>query len=414
MTHSTPRPLIPGETPPTVPTPGLPTPGLPTPGLRLFVDGEIYGLQTAGGINRYFDELLPRIAAATGEPACLMVPRAAPQAGPDRGATRARRFPLSGRRGYHRLPAALQGVGRAWEDRRWVRRIDAAPRAVFHPSLFATLPLTRTPTVVTVYDMIQERFRDLFHDPGHDRFLARKKRCVTGAARVLAISEATKADVCDLYALPPERVTVTPLAADNAYWQAHATPAAAAGFRDRCGLPEPYLLFVGARAGYKNFDRLAEAFARWKNRDALMLAVVGGPWTPEEDALLDRLRIRDRVTHCGRVDNDELAGAYAGAAAFVYPSRYEGFGLPPLEAMACGAPVAASAAGSIPEVVGDAAELFDPEDVDAIAAALTRVVEPARAEALRAAGRRRIGAFSWDRTAGLTLAAYRRALADAA
>jgi glycosyltransferase involved in cell wall biosynthesis len=381
--------------------------------VRVFVDGQMYGNQPQGGVNRYFDELLPRLAAATGEPVRLLLPPHAADAGPATGATRENRLPLSGRRGFGRLPAVLRRLARERDDRRWAAAVDAVPGAVFHPSYYGTLPLAVAPTVVTVYDMIQEKFSDLFVNRDHAATLARKRACVTSAARLLAISERTKTDLCELFDVPPERVDVTPLAADADFWRTHATEAAAARFAAAAGLSGPYLLFVGSRHGYKNFAGLIEAYARWEGREDVTLAVIGRPWKDAERALLADAGVADRVRHCGQVNAVELAGAYAGAAAFVYPSMYEGFGLPPLEAMACGTPVAASTGGSIPEVVGDAAESFDPEDPDALAAALTRVLTPARSAELRTAGARRVEQFSWDRTAALTLDGYRRALADA-
>ncbi|MFH5805187.1 glycosyltransferase family 4 protein [Alienimonas sp. DA493] len=380
--------------------------------MRLFVDGEVYGNQAAGGINRYFDELLPRIAAATGEPVRLLLRKYPKSEGPATGTARFHRFPLTEFPGFWRLPGRAQRWGRSWENRRWARRIDAAPGAVFHPTYYTPLPLSRTPTVVTVYDMIHEKFPHLYPWASDREFLKRKRAGCLAAMRFLAISEATKTDLCELYNVPPERVDVTPLAADNDFWRRHGTAEAAERLRERLGLREPYLLFVGGRWHYKNFRRLAEAFARWELRDEFLLATVGAPFDAEETTLLEELGLAGRVRGLGSLSTPEVAAAYAGASAYVYPSLYEGFGLPPLEAMACGTPVAAARAGSIPEVVDDAAELFAPEDVDAIRAALSRVVDPARAAELRAAGAQRIEEFSWDRTAELTLAAYRRVLAE--
>ena len=375
-------------------------------GVRAFVDGTIYGLQPTGGISLYFDEILPRLAAA-GVGVNLLTRRRDPPAGPPAGPrlTRPRRDPLSSVRGVGRLPGGVRRALERREDRRWARRVDAAAGGLFHPTYYTTLPLRRAPAVVTVYDMIHELFPALFAAERYDRFRDRKRACVTAARRVLAISESAKADLCRLYDLPPERVDATPLAVDATVWRARAAAARASGEADG---GEPCLLYVGTRSHHKNFAGLLGALGRWDGRADYRLAIVGAPLTDAERAAVDRAGVR--VSELGRLSDDALAAAYAGAAAFVYPSLYEGFGLPPLEAMACGAPVLAARTGSIPEVVGDAAELFDPDEPDAFTHALARVVDPARAEELREAGARQVGRFSWDRTAALTLASYRRAL----
>jgi alpha-1,3-rhamnosyl/mannosyltransferase len=177
--------------------------------------------------------------------------------------------------------------------------------------------------------------------------------------------------------------------------------------RRRLELPASFVLSVGTLEPRKNLVRLIEAWVALPEavRNAHVLALVG-PTGWEMDATLAAVHARpDDVRLLGFVSDDELAALYAGAAAFAYPSLYEGFGLPVLEAMSAGAPVVTTTASSLPEVAGDAALLVDPRDVralrDALAALLT---DPARAAALRAAGRARAAGFTWERTAGATRA----------
>jgi len=227
---------------------------------------------------------------------------------------------------------------------------------------------------------------------------AAKRDAVLAADAVLCISESTRRDLLDVLPVPAERVVVTHLAG--------GVDAAAAG--PPVG-GAPYLLHVGSRAaGYKNFDRLVTAFARLAARERdLVLRVVGLPLDARERRLLDDAGVAARVVHEGVVADARLAALYRDAVALVYPSLYEGFGIPPLEAAACGGVVAASRVASLPEVMGEDAAWFDPADVDDMEAVLARVVAdaPYRA-ALAARGPARAARFSWRRTVDATVAVY--------
>ena len=376
---------------------------------NVFVDGTVYAMQARGGISNYFNALLPRLAGRAGVGVTLLAPphvRGSLEALRGGGVRVRRAFP-GGSYLYARTPGRFRGAAVAGGRWVWGRRMARTRAALFHPTYYTEAPSPRTASVVTVYDMIHERFPDLFDAPGDDAFRARKRRCVLAADRVLAISDSARDDLCERYGVPADRVDVTPLAADAAWWADRAAAARAAATPGR-----PYLLYVGSRYHYKNFDRLVRAFAAADLPGEVELVAAGSAFSPGERERIAAAGIADRVRCAELPTDEELAGLYAGAAAFVYPSLYEGFGLPLLEAMACGCPVAAAAAGSIPEVAGDAAELFDPTDEEALAAALLRVLDPARAAELRVLGVRRATDFSWDRTADLTLAAYRRVLAD--
>jgi len=174
----------------------------------------------------------------------------------------------------------------------------------------------------------------------------------------------------------------------------------------------PYLLTVGTLQPRKNVEGVVQAFEALARDGAPHQLVVAGARGWRDEALAAKLRrspAAARVRATGHVDDATLVALYRGAAAFVFPSRGEGFGLPPLEAMACGAPVVCSDRTSLPEVVGDAALLVDPDDAAAVAAALREALEPARADELRARGFARAAQFTWERCAEATVAAYRRA-----
>ena len=270
--------------------------------------------------------------------------------------------------------------------------------AVYHLTYFPrrTAPAP-VPVAVTVLDMIHELYPGQF--PPDDPTSTRKRHWAHAADLVFAISEHTKRDLVALFDVPAEKVVVVhpgvaPMSPDPSF---DVRP-----YGD-------YLLYVGERAiPYKNFEGLALALARSEVARDLSLVCFGAALGGQERELLDGLGLLAQ-THVVSGTDGDLAGLYAGARALVYPSRYEGFGLPPVEAMALGCPVACSRGGSLPEVVGNAALTFDAGDVDDLAGALDRiVVDEALRTDLIAAGKVRAAEFSWERAAGATVDAYRR------
>jgi glycosyltransferase involved in cell wall biosynthesis len=230
------------------------------------------------------------------------------------------------------------------------------------------------------------------------------------ATRLLAISQATKDDLVRRYGVAPERVTVTHLAAGDEMRPVGEVAMVAAA-KDRYGIVGDYLLYVGTLHPRKNLARLIQAFAPVASQfPALRLVLAGKKGWMYEDifAQARNLGLEGRVVFTGYVAAEDLPALYTGALAFVFPSLYEGFGMPVLEAMACGAPVAASNTSSLPEVAGDAALLVDPTDV----AALSRLAGDAALRAsLRARGLIQAARFSWQRCASETLAALDEAMA---
>lgn len=264
-------------------------------------------------------------------------------------------------------------------------------------------------TVTTVHDLLY-----LHHPDTHSPLLRRGMAVLVPLAvrrsdRVLAISQATKDDLVRSLGTPAEKVDVVHSGPGSA-GVVHPTPEAE--LRDRLFLGgEPILLSPSARRAHKNLARLLEAFARLEPGPTLVLP---GYTTGAEDELERRARelgIAGRVHFAGWVSDADMEGLYAHARALVLPSLAEGFGLPVLEAMRHGLPVACADRTSLPEIAGDAAVLFDPESVEAIAQALRRVLDDAAERArLAEAGRRRAAEFSWERTARETVAVYERAL----
>jgi glycosyltransferase involved in cell wall biosynthesis len=239
-------------------------------------------------------------------------------------------------------------------------------------------------------------------------------RAARRAARILSPSEFTRSRVIELLDLEPEVVDVTPEGVDERFCPGPGSDR----LLRRLGIDGPYLLSVGALQPRKNLEAALRAFERLVRDGAEHRLVLAGGRGWSVAGLLGAVessQVASRIVMTGRLADEDLIDLYRAADCFVFPSRYEGFGLPPLEAMACGTPVVCSNCASLPEVVGDAALLVDPDDEQAIEAALADVISsPQRRTELSARGRERAGLFTWSRCAGLTSAAYERALARGA
>jgi glycosyltransferase involved in cell wall biosynthesis len=283
---------------------------------------------------------------------------------------------------------------------------------VVHSTTFCAprFHLRRRRLVVTIYDLSFVTYPE-FHLPANvEHCLRGTKLAIERADALIAISESTRRELIDEMGVPPERIAVTPLASGRGL-QRVSDAGRLAAVRHRYQLPECFVLFLGALEPRKNVGRLLEAFAALSPtlRREFHLVVAGAQgWLNESvHERARQLGIEGRVRFPGHIEPSDLAAIYSLATVFAYPSLWEGFGLPVLEAMACGTPVLTSNVSSLPEVAGDAAVLVSPTDVDAIAGGLGRLLE---SRALRAdladRGVRRAAEFSWERCARETLAVY--------
>ena len=355
------------------------------------------------GLGRYADSLARALLPLLGDELAFFYNR---EAGIE---------PLSGLAG---VPAATVNLGyKPWRMLVWLaqvgqigfnRRVPGA--TLFHATEHLLLPLRGTPTVLTVHDLIFRRY------PAHHKRLNRwylnasMPLFCRRAGHLIAVSEQSKRDVIEAYGIPPEKITVIYEAADPRFCPQPADTVAAV--RARYGLPKRYLLFVGTIEPRKNLGRVLTAFERLHAEgltDALVIVGKRG-WLYEDFfARLEESPAKQAVIFPGFVPDADLPAVYSGAQALAFPSEFEGFGLPVLEAMACGTPVICSNTSSLPEVAGDAALLVDPLDVDALTEALRRVLsDPALATELRDRGLAQAARFSWARAAQETLAVYRR------
>ena len=299
----------------------------------------------------------------------------------------------------------------AWEQ----TRLAAATHGLdlLHGLAYAT-PLAATcRTIVSVHDLSFMRFPDAFRRANRLYLNLFTKLSARRAARVITGSESTRQDVIALCGVPADRVVTVPDGVTTAFCP--ADPREVAEFRQRKGLPKRFILFLGTLEPRKNVVRLLDAYAAWRrtSREPVVLVIAGGKgWFYETIfARAAELGLGDTVIFPGFVPGDELPWWYRAAELFVYPSLFEGFGLPVLEAMACGTPTITSRASSLPEVAGNAALLVDPEDTSELTAAIARVLsDHVFAAELRVAGPRQAACFSWARTAAETAQVYRQVL----
>ena len=273
------------------------------------------------------------------------------------------------------------------------------------------------PTVVTNLDIIPLVFPDLyFEDRAHKyRSLMRIKRAVRVADRFISISEFSRDELVRRFGIDPARVTVVYLGIEEKFVRTDEDHLLKM-LRKQYGLPRRYILTVGSTEPRKNVVAAVRAYSKLPRafREEVGLVVIGRPWRGRTtSSLLASLSLAEgeasRLVFPGYVEDDDLPGLYSAAEVFLYHSLYEGFGLPPLEAMACGTPVICSNTTSLPEVIGDGGVLVDPEDPDAIATEVARLLTDAalRDELVRK-GLARAKQFSWESTARAILQVFRQ------
>lgn len=366
--------------------------------MRVVYDHQIFSAQRYGGISRYFFELAKGLAEVVGGDASVNV-----------------NSPFFVNNYLSGAPSSLGVLGKHMPAFRGAERFCHASNTVLSPLLMRALRPNivhetyyssrpsaprSSRTVITVYDMIHELFPQSFSEK--DKTCAVKRQAVQRADHVICISEHTRQDLVRLLNVPVEKTSVVHL-----------------GFSLTTSVIEdvqepvrPYLLYVGMRDGYKNFETLLRAYAcqPWLKENFDLIAFGGGRFSASECAMIERLGVVAQVHQHGGGDQ-VLASHYRQAALFVYPSLYEGFGIPPLEAMSYGCPVVCSNTSSIPEVVGAAARMFDPDSTESLANALVEVLQsPEACQELRRLGLARVNEFSWSRCVRETHAIYQRVL----
>ena len=367
-------------------------------GLRVVFDHSVFSLQARGGITRYFCELVHHLQQRPDVLPSIIAPLHVSQSLRDN-----RQLPVTGMYlpkipGSHRLRLKAN-------DFLSPLLTEKISPDILHTTYY---PLQRkipgnAAYIVTVFDMIHERFADLM-PPGEADIAARKQENVRRADHVICISEQTRQDVVELLNIPEEKASVIYLGCSFPGQTTCRNPAI---------ILEPYLLFVGERGGPKNFKRLLESYGKssFLSQEVALVCFGGNPFTRDELQQQRDLGLAEEKVIQTSGSDEKLINLYSHASALVYPSLYEGFGLPILEAMACGCPVLCSNVSSMPEVAGQAAVFFDPLQIDSLMVAMEKVVQSTeKRNSLIQAGRTQATRFSWQRCADETVEVYKKCL----
>ena len=359
--------------------------------LKIYYDYQIFYWQKYGGISRYIYELTVRLLAREDLSVKILA-----MAYVNEYLKRAQpglvfgwpvpKIPTTG----NLLNLLNSELSKVW--------LNNNPPDIIHETFYRSQRLAPkgTKVVVTVHDMIYEKFY-----PG-DQIVQHKAATVKRADRVICVSENTKKDLINLFGVDSSKISVVYHGCSLGNHQ-HNTN------QSNASIHYPYILYVGDRYGYKNFQRLLEAYASSKRlySDFKLVCFGGAALHPEELSSAHQLGIPEGAILQVSGDDATLESFYRGASAFIYPSLYEGFGIPLLEAMSLGCPVVCSNTSSMPEVVGNAAELFDPYDTESIAATLEKVLySPEKAKSLISLGSKRVKLFSWETCAEETRQVY--------
>ena len=365
--------------------------------MRIAVDHQVTSLQDAGGMSRYHYELARQLRGREGISLDLLLggqSSVLPFAGLEGEGLRVEGWKSRLRSGYPRY-----GMNALWTA-------AIAPIRgrydIYHATYQRWEPAIRHRALVaTHHDATQERFPELFRNAA--AIQARKRRLYQRADMVICVSESARRDLLEIYGVDRSRTCVV---------HHGVTTVAEVGAGRGDDEEQPYVLYVGSRSAYKNFLALLRAFAVTDaTRGMRLLVAGGGRWSAEERETIVALGLEGRVELLPRVEEAHLGELYSGAAMFVYPSLYEGFGLPPLEAMSADCPVLVSRSSALPEICGEAAHYFDPTDEGALERELGRLL--GNTELLRSkvdAGRAWVGRYTWETSAQGTLVAYRAAL----
>jgi len=370
--------------------------------MKVFYDHSVFQFQRYGGISRYFYELITRLS--TNED-----------------------VDISFFQGIHISEYALSEHrqnfdsywGYKWECKKPIAKylahifftipnkimynkyMRSSDVNIYHPTYYmkGLKQNRKAAIVITVYDMIHELYPDQIID---SRFVIKAKRRAIGLADVIiAISENTKKDLIQMYDVPESKIKVVYLASSLQ----SSNPMTSEELKKRYGFKRPYILYVGDRRAYKNFKILLESYIEYFSDDFDLVCFGGGKLKTSE------LKNTNTIIQLNGPD-DLLASLYKHAFCFVYPSFYEGFGIPPLEAMSMGCPVIASNASSIPEVVGDAAIKFDPHSKDELVNAIKSLYDESKRKDLIQRGFEQEKKFTWDKMATTTLEIYKSILVN--
>jgi len=367
--------------------------------LQVILEGRIFEEQPLGGISRTYHEILPRIchmdekilfSILTSGRLMQSLPRH------PRIVSYPSRFPVHR---FLRPQAIFWQLQDHLRAKLQMKSIHFSRNTIWHATYFQLPDWWAGPKVITVYDLIHEKFPHFFNKNYDGILRNRKKRAVLAADKVICISESVRSDVIEMYGLSQEHVVAIPLAYGDSFRVLSKEEIPPDFFVDR-----PFILYVGMRTHYKNFKTLLSAYAAWPRRNEMRLLVIGDPWSKEEQKEISAAGLESNIVCRSAITDEELCALYNQALAFVYPSLSEGFGIPLLEAMACGCQIVASRIPTSMEVARDVPYFFDPLNKDELISALEAACF---SEKIKSRRDDILANYSWDRNAQATLKIYK-------
>ncbi|NPE30017.1 glycosyltransferase family 4 protein [Methanococcoides sp. SA1] len=368
--------------------------------MNTLYDYSIFRLQRYGGISRYFYELINRVSTYEDTHVNLFEGFHINEYGLSRN-----RKNFHSYRGY-KTPSikytgyALETLNQIWLKNTYSKLSDID---IYHPTYYRKdlHKFKKSHIVLTVYDMIHELYSDQFWNS--KSVINSKSISINSADIIISISENTKKDLVEICDVPEDKIKVVYLA--NSLKQSKYINFDS--LKKKYNIMNPYILYVGVRGGYKNFSLLLDAYTSHFSNNFDLVCFGANEFDCDELEIIKKNNLLNKVIHLNGPD-DLLASLYKNAFCFVYPSMYEGFGIPPLEAMAMGCPVIASKASSIPEVVGNAGILFDPASKDSLVDAIESLTNSElKRNKLIKCGFEQEKKFSWDKMANETLGIYK-------
>lgn len=373
--------------------------------MTIVLDGIIFEQQANGGIPRTYQEILPRICNLDPTIQFSLITH-----GPIRST-----WPPHAQINHRCLWSFnryIQPGNYLWSFKKQIRSriaglsLKSQAHEIWHSTHY-TLPYKwKGPVLISAYDLLIERFASMFDEYLYHQIRMEMRRCIVAADGVICNSETTKKEIIDFYQIDGSKLYVVPLACSDVF---HRLPLMK--FKDEedvLNRQKPFFLYVGGRGKYKNFKTVLAAYEVWPQKENVDLVVVGGEWTSVEKSWLIKKKLIQNVQLVGRLNDENLCVLYNRAQALIYSSLYEGFGLPLLEAMACGCPIIASHIPSTVEVAGDIPIYFESEKSESLRNAFDIALNEVQNKQQIDDGYMRLNNYSWEKTAQQTLNLYQQ------
>ncbi|MFK7983844.1 MAG: glycosyltransferase family 4 protein [Saprospiraceae bacterium] len=368
--------------------------------MNIILDGIIFEQQARGGIPRIYQEIMPRICDLEASIQFFVLTH-----GPIRS-----KWPAHAQIVHRRLCSLnryIQPGAYFWSlkkrVRSWTAGLSLTTQAndIWHSTHYTLPHKWKGPRLISAYDLLFERFASMFDKPLYHQIRVQMRNCITDADAVICISETTKKEIIDYYQIESSKLYVVPLAYSPVF-----RPLPLSESQNKWVGQKPFFLYVGGRGQYKNFATVLRAFEIWSRKTEIELLVVGSEWTATEKKILSEKKLHTHVRLLGHLEDEVLCMLYNRAKAFIYSSLFEGFGLPPLEAMACGCPVIASRIPSTVEVAGEIPIYFEPTAPESLRDAFDIVLNEAKNTHRLHTGFEHIKHYSWGKVAQQTLDLY--------